>query len=170
MKKIMTAGTLLIAALILTVTACTQIYDDDDLKGDKDLQCEGGVYQKDANLCWQYPEASGSYEWQEAIDYCKGLNLAGHSDWYLPSRQDFINLLGGCDSDVTSGKYGYCNECSESDTCSSLFGSDDSGWFWSSSSYVDSTDYAWYVNFYSGHVYANDKAHCSNARCARSGP
>ena len=62
-----------------------------------------GRYDSITRLCWQHPEAPDSYQWQKAADYCDNLTLGGQSDWSLPSRQDFIDLLGGCDTEVMGG-------------------------------------------------------------------
>lgn len=126
--------------------------------------CDGGRLDLRTNLCWQDPKADGSFEWQEAIDYCAGLDRAGHTDWTLPSRDEFIELLGGCDSDVLDGEWGYCDSCDESEACSALFGSDDE-WYWSLSpcdSYC-----AWYVDFDHGYVNGGDVDYGYSVRCVR---
>jgi uncharacterized protein DUF1566 len=123
-----------------------------------------GKLDENTNLCWQHPKASGTYEWQEAIDYCDDLDLAGNTDWYLPGRDDFIDLLDDCDSDVTSGDSGYCNSCYESATCSALFGSDYEE-YWSSSPY--DSNYAWYVYFDSGGVNYSNVSSDNYVRCVR---
>ncbi len=166
-----------IAISLFAFFSCTLICDVDELKtvdnganGSTDsdpLDCEGGRYDQSTGLCWQHPKASGVYEWQEAIDYCDDLDLAGHTDWHLPSRDDFIDLLGDCDSDVTSGDPGYCNSCEESETCSALFDSDDDR-YWSSSPY--GSNLAWRVFFYLGSVGYYDISTANNVRCVRSGP
>ena len=165
-----------IAISLFASFSCTLICDVDELKsvdngasGDSDSDvdvddCEGGRYDGSTGLCWQDPKTSGTYEWQEAIDYCGGLDLAGHTDWYLPGRDYFIELLGDCDSDVTSGDPGYCNSCDESGTCSALFGSD-GDWYWSSSPY--GSNLAWDVGFYGGHVYYGSVDSYRRVRCVR---
>jgi hypothetical protein len=163
------AGT--IAFVIVTFVAaagCNVICDSDELKSpysDSDLDCEGGRLDPKQDLCWQDPRAGKSFEWQEAIDYCDGLDLAGHADWYLPSRDEFIDLLGGCEGD-----HGPCDSCDQSGTCSALFGSD-SDRYWSSSVYADSSSSAWYVGFGYGYVGYYAKKHAGlRVRCVRRGP
>jgi hypothetical protein len=89
------------------------------------------------------------------------------SGYRLPSRQEFVDLLGGCDSDVTSGGSGNCKNCSESGNCSGMFPSD-TGWYWSSSPHVG--DYAWGALFATGYVGRSPVGGGNRARCVRSGP
>ena len=91
------------------------------------------------------------------------------SGYRLPTRQEFVDLLGGCDNDVTSGKPGYCKKCSKSGNCGSMFPSY-TNWYWSSSSYADDVSYAWFVYFTYGNVYSIDKSDSYYARCVRGGP
>ena len=140
---------------------------DSDTNSDTDPHdCAGGRYDQSTGLCWQHPR-SENYEWQAAIDYCDDLDLAGHTDWHLPSRDDFIELLGDCDSDVAGGGSGFCNLCEESGTCSALFGSD-TDWYWSSSSYDSNS--AWVAYFSSGGVNVLIVINDRDVRCVRSGP
>ena len=53
--------------------------------------------------------------WNKAMKACP-------RGYRLPTRQEFMSLLGGCDADVTSGKYGSCNSCARSGKCRSMFG------------------------------------------------
>ncbi len=51
---------------------------------------DGTVTDTATGLMWQQTTAPGTYTWQEALSYCEGLSLAGHTDWRLPT----INELG----------------------------------------------------------------------------
>lgn len=140
-----------------------------DTDSDTDpLDCDGGRYDESTGLCWQHPRTIDDYAWQAAIDYCDGLDFGGHTDWVLPTRQDFVDLFGGCDDNVLDGYNGWCNPCPESETCSALFGAD-TDWYWSSSS-SSITDNAWYVNFVSGIVNPGPKELLNFVRCVRAGP
>jgi len=57
------------------------------------------------------------YQWDQL---CSGTSR-------LPSRAEFIDLLGGCDSSVTGGSYGFCNPCRDSEECARMFTFLDSG-------------------------------------------
>jgi hypothetical protein len=111
--------------------------------------CAGGRYDSVRDLCWQYPPPDETLDWENAVDYCDDLDLAGHTDWTLPGRQDFVDLLGGCDDDVLGGNAGYCDSCADSSTCSSLFGPDED-WYWSSSPVGGAS--AWFAYFFNGYV------------------
>lgn len=157
--------------------------NDNDSSGDSDSDADsdkgdssGCVLDTDANLCWQEPKSDDRYPWYEAIDYCNDLDLGGSADSVLPTRQDFIDMLGGCDSSVLSGSDGYCNSCAESTTCTALFGTDNDD-YWSSSPYEIGSGQGWFVDFYQGHVYGwvgdgpdNDVPIGHFIRCVRSGP
>lgn len=114
-------------------------------------------------LCWQDPSVC-CYAWQDAIDYCDGLDFGGHTDWVLPTRQDFVDLLGGCDSAVTRGENSYCRKCSESGNCGSMLESD-VGWYWSSSS--NRLGGAWGVGFDGGGVTWGSVDNGLYVRCVR---
>jgi hypothetical protein len=140
---------------------------DTDTDTDTDaLDCAGGRYDAVSGLCWQHPKDSGAPNWQDSMDLCDGLDLAGHVDWYLPTRDEFVDLLGGCDDEVTSGGSGYCNTCAESDRCNALFGPD-TGFYWSSTE-VDEIE-AWFVDFETGEVGDPSKTSLLFVRCVRSG-
>ena len=112
---------------------------------------------------WNGSSCSGSKKkmsWNSAKSACP-------SGYRLPTRQEFVDLLGGCDSEVRRGKYGDCNKCSESSNCSSMFASD-TGWYWSSS---PGDDYlAWDAYFNLGRVSRDIVSIDLNVRCMRSGP
>jgi formylglycine-generating enzyme required for sulfatase activity len=115
------------------------------------LECRGGRFDKKTGLCWQHPFATSAnrkaFSWEEAVDYCEALSVAGHDDWYLPSREDFVNLLGGCEDEVLEGGAGSCDSCSTSASspsanCSALL--DDIREYWTSTKQQE--DKAWKVS------------------------
>jgi hypothetical protein len=44
-------------------------------------------------LLWQNPPAERVMDWEEAISYCKHLDLDGYTDWWLPSIEELQSLL-----------------------------------------------------------------------------
>jgi hypothetical protein len=96
--------------------------------------------------------------------------FAGHCDWRLPNLKELQSIANyeipypgpsvwppfqagctpGCTSDVCS--------CTNSDV------------YWTSTSYVGSPDFAWYVFFVDGSVLANQKTSGAYVRAVRSGP
>ncbi len=97
-----------------------------------------------------------------------GAMIACPKGYRLPTREEFMSLLGGCDADARGGRNGHCNECAKSSMCSSMFG-EDIEWYWSSSSYATNSYYAWVVSFVTGSVIYSDKGLDKYVRCARSG-
>ncbi|HUT78037.1 MAG TPA: DUF1566 domain-containing protein, partial [Polyangia bacterium] len=84
------------------------------------IECDGGRYDQGTGLCWQDPK-DGQFGWQEAIDYCDALDRGGHSDWRLPSVDEFVALLDNCDVDLANGSGGMCDSCAGSASCNALF-------------------------------------------------
>jgi len=99
-----------------------------------------------------------SMNWSEAMKACP----AGYR---LPTRREFMKLLGGCDKRARSGGIGRCASCGKSARCSSMFGKD-LGWYWSSS-YAGGSSGAWGVYFSYGAVSNAGEYAPSNVRCVR---
>ena len=88
---------------------------------------------------WQNNPPVKRMTWHEAVDYAESLG----DGWRLPTRSELINAY---DSDVIGFKKNS---------------------YWSSSMYAQATNNAWYVGFYSGNVYNNDKTYNNYVRCVR---
>ena len=130
------------------------------------VDCVGGRYDVVNGLCWQHPSASALYAWQGAMDYCEALSLGGYTDWYLPSRQNFVDMLGGCEASVLSGDGGFCDSCAGSAVCTNLFGVA-TDWYWSSSLGPDSN--AWLAYFTNGGIGYDYLTDAHGVRCVREG-
>jgi len=87
--------------------------------------------------------AEKKMNWQKANDYCKSLGKG----WRLPTRIELIEMY---DSGKVDG-----------------FKTDD--YYWSSTTYVIATEYAWYVGFYNGNVNADSMANSYYVRPVRGG-
>ena len=98
------------------------------------------VTDRRTGLMWQKEYATGK-TWQHALKYCEDSTYAGYSDWRLPNKNELASLL---DPGKSSAPY-------------SNFPDMPSNWFWSSSTYVINTLYAWFVSFNSGYVDVNGK-------------
>jgi hypothetical protein len=134
------------------------------------VECDGGRYDPQTGLCWQDPPTDGGFCWQDAIAHCEGLELGGHSDWRLPSMDDFFTLLDDCDVDLTTD-HGECRSCDDSETCHALFcGKHGCGvsTYWSSSLSPFMTNCAWQVDFNGGWLGIADISNWFAVRCVRS--
>ncbi|HUU04006.1 MAG TPA: MopE-related protein [Myxococcota bacterium] len=106
-------------------------------------------------LVWQGSD-SGTHTWQDAIDYCDGLDWGGYTDWYLPDEYELQSIVD----------YGRTNPSIDP----VAFPGTPSNWFWTSSSYVFASSYACSVYFSSGSVDVDVKDNNYNVRCVRRGP
>jgi hypothetical protein len=103
---------------------------------------------------WQQTVPTGTYTWSQAVAYCPTLNLAGHSDWRLPSRIELVSLV---DLGVTSGPM----------INSTYFPSTPAAVFWSSSPSAGSSSEAWRVSFNWGPTFYYDVSSTDLVRCVR---
>ena len=90
--------------------------------------------------------------WEDALSFCENLSYAGYKDWRLPSIQELHSIVD----------YGTYNPA-----INTYFPNTQSGYYWSSTTYVGSTDYAWYVYFYDGDVNSYSKAYDNYVRPVR---
>ncbi len=124
-----------------------------------DQKISGVVIDKATNLQWQNDysdngDAIKSADWQGAIDYCAGLELAGDDNWRLPTRKELVSL----------SDYGRT-----SPAINPKFTQVASTYYWSSTTYAGGTSGAWRVYFRNGRQYYNSKSYSHYVRCVRSG-
>jgi len=107
-------------------------------------------------LIWQDDTSVKSVikNWSDAKRYCKNLNFAGYSDWFLPTISQLESL-------VDTKRY--------NPAMKKKFKNIISSYYWSSSSNVSNSNAAWYVYFKSGHSGNYYKASNYYVRCARAG-
>jgi hypothetical protein len=104
---------------------------------------DGTVTDTSTGLTWQQVGSSTTMTWARALAYCEGLNLAGHTDWRLPTIKELRSL-------VDYNRYNPAiNATYFPNTMSSVY--------WSSTTYANSTNGAWAVNFYYGNDDSYDK-------------
>jgi hypothetical protein len=118
---------------------------------------DGTVTDTCTGLMWQQETAPGgvSYSWQEALQYCEGLELGGHTDWRLPNVRELQSI-------VDYGRY--------EPAIDPIFGAV-SGWYWSSSTSVFFPGGAWVVVFGDGFVNVDYKGiDFYFVRAVRTGP
>ncbi|MBF0607862.1 MAG: DUF1566 domain-containing protein [Magnetococcales bacterium] len=120
------------------------------------------LWTKNANLV-------GYKTWQEALYMNKGtFENFGYTDWRLPTIQELYSLCRtdgsttGLDALLQSNEGGYCND-KEVGVASLLtkagFTNVQSYYYWSSTSYANSTSDAWVVRMDGGYVLADDKSY-----------
>ncbi len=101
---------------------------------------DGTITDKLTGLMWQREPLSTTRFWNEAIDYCNALELAGYTDWRLPNRKELMSLIN----------YDQANPSTWLN--SQGFSNVQSGWYWSAGTYAYYTGHAWYVYMRNGTI------------------
>jgi hypothetical protein len=125
---------------------------------------DGTVTDNATGLMWQRCSAglsgsdcsSGSTQtrnWEAALSYCEDLSLAGHVDWRLPDVKELRSI-------VDNARYSPAID-------TTAFPGTIAGGYWSSSTYANGTDSAWYVYFDNGNVNYSTKTNPNYVRCVR---
>jgi len=119
------------------------------------INSDGTVTDTSTGLMWQEVDA-GEMPWESALDYCEELNLAGYDDWRMPNKNDLQSLIN----------YSVYSPSIDS----TAFPTTRLDGYWSSTTKVYSTVYAWYVNFISGSNSGNQtKGSYKYVRAVRGG-
>jgi len=119
---------------------------------------DGTVTDLNTGYMWQQGDSQNNrkYTFSEANDYCSALNLAGYSDWYLPSITQLISLID-IRRNHPSIDIDYFPDCID-------YG------YWSDQSSYENYNYAWYVNFSYGNTLTFIKNYAGvglHVRCVR---
>ena len=123
------------------------------------LSSEKVILDNNTGLMWQETIPTEKYTWEDAGSYCNGLTYAGYGDWRLPTPQELLTI-------VDNSRYNPAID-------TTYFPDTPSENFWSSSTWVKETDYAWGVDFSAGgsyyYFYKNSTGYPSllNVRCVR---
>ena len=144
--------------------------------GDPSDRCEREYKSQMANLQWS-KVAPKVLDLNDAINYCKNLTEAGHSDWKLPNIDELRSLIinneyteigGKCKISEIAGQLSSDLDCRATDGDNSKLG--DTGNFLSSST-VTNTSGVWYIKFRGGGIYydapINGVYEGFNVRCVR---
>jgi hypothetical protein len=119
----------------------------------------GIIKDKVTGLMWQQATAPGTYDWQDALEYCENLQLANYTDWRLPTILELSTLV---DSSIASPG-------PTIDT--TYFPGAGSSYYWSSTPLAEQPDGAWAVGFATGFIYhAYDSSETSSVRAVRGEP
>ena len=126
---------------------------------------DGTVSDHRAELMWQREYDRNKRNWEDSVNYCQSLSLAGHSDWHLPNKEELLSLWRNYYSKMErqnglimyEGKY-FPN------TSDQIFGLQ----FWSSwSDPADGEAYAGRFQLIDGSVTSGRKSFLFYARCVR---
>jgi hypothetical protein len=112
-----------------------------------------GVWDRQTGLMWSNTLGDSRLSHEDAEKACAELQLAGHADWRLPSRQELQTIL-----DLTKHDPAI-------DT--SLFPGTKSEAYWSGCRLAADPDYAWIVSFYHGSVYNDRRDDDARVRAVR---
>ena len=144
--------------LFLTIFLLAQNLVSDDFTDNKN----GTLTDSRTNLIWmkcslgqdinsQCSGDAAKYTWEEAFRECSNLRLLGKK-WRLPSIEELFSLL----------KYNQLSPAIESGS----FPNTQSGYYWTSTMYINLSNSAWIIDFGSGYVYNNGKTYLGyHARC-----
>jgi len=53
---------------------------------------DGTVTDNVTGLIWQQSPVNIGFSWQEAVDYCESLELAGYDDWRMPTTKELFSI------------------------------------------------------------------------------
>ena len=53
---------------------------------------DGTITDLNTGLMWQQVPSSDDFSWQDAVDYCTSLELAGYDDWRMPSLKELYSI------------------------------------------------------------------------------
>jgi len=114
------------------------------------------VTDSKTNLQWQDNEdvITVQKSWREAINYCENLTLSGYSDWRLPNHNELYSIV---------------SESNYNPALSSVFQNRRADHYWSSTTVISDTDYAWGINFIYGYDGYYNKSDSYYVRCVRTG-
>jgi PKD repeat protein len=121
---------------------------------------DGTVSDTNTGLMWQQSTAPGTHTWQQALAYCYTLNLAGHSDWRLPTWKELQSII---DYSIFNPSISY-----------TFFSDTKPNPYWSSTTrpynifYSENPDNAWAVGFNSGECTSDGKGVSKYVRAVRS--
>ena len=89
----------------------------------------GIVYDTYRGLMWSDQEKPSAHHWEDAINYCEDLKLAGYEDWHLPNYNELFSLI----------------DLSKSPVVDEAFTNSLKGIYWSSTQYKHNYKWHWIV-------------------------
>ena len=111
--------------------------------------------KKLGRLMWQDETQNFQGTWEQAQEYCKLVNLAGHKDWRLPTRVELLSITDKSRYDPALN------------TAFKYITDSDYPWYWSQTKYASDSSFAWVVHFRYGSGYWSDVSNRGFVRCVR---
>ena len=127
------------------------------------------VLDNETKLLWQKGVSDKNMGWDEAEKYCEELSIDGKTDWRLPKRVEYMEILGNCSDKINkenNSDSGFCQKCFVlGRKCKTMF-PDYKKSFWTSSPYTgEKEDFKWMTNFKDGYIAFYAKNRKGYARC-----
>ena len=119
----------------------------------------GLMWTKDADI------GSGGRTWSEALSDCASCTAGGHSDWRLPNVRELHSLIDYGQWDPALSNTSGLGRWAEDDPFINV----QSVNYWSSTTYANNPDLAWYVILNVGAVGNNGKVNGYYVWCVRGG-
>ena len=99
---------------------------------------DGTVTDNTTGLMWQQGTARNYMTWENALSYCENLNLAGYTNWRMPTIKELISLVNF--SNASSGPM--INQTYFPNTAATIY--------WTSTTKANASDTAWDMDFSDG--------------------
>ncbi len=124
----------------------------------------GTVTDGASGLMWQKEDDNVKRAWSDAVSYCRGLGLAGYSDWRLPDVNDLLSLIPAGDYTAPT-----INETYFPNTDSKSYWSAREGRMTGPGQIAEDPAKALFVTFDLGIPLTFNKTGTCHVRCVRSG-
>jgi hypothetical protein len=93
-----------------------------------------------------------------AAQFCRTLRIAGHDDWYLPSRDELMIIWMALGPNRKKTPDAFKADAPEAF---------ETTWYWSSTEHASYSGFAWFVGFYGGYQFYNLKHYGFGVRAVR---
>lgn len=97
---------------------------------------DGTISDQATGLMWAQADSGEALTWQESLDYCENLSLAGYTDWRLPDAKELQSLVDYSRSPDTTGSAAIAPIFSVSSITNEA-GQADFPFFWSSTTHLN---------------------------------
>lgn len=126
------------------------VYGENDLVDSGD----GTITDRATGLQWAQADSAQVMDWESALAYAEGLELAGHDDWRLPNVKELQSIVDYSRSPSATDAENVGPAIDPLFDCTPIVneaGADDYGYYWSSTSALFEAGgdyyYGWYVAF-----------------------